>query len=44
VLATAGWLAVLGSGEAVDAADVPELAAPAIKPPEAGLGEGQFIG
>src|SRR5208283_3544025 len=27
VLATAGWLAVLGSDEAADAADVPELAA-----------------
>ena len=42
MLATAGWLAVLGSGEAADAADVPELVAPAIKPPEAGVGEGQF--
>ena len=41
VLATAGWLAVLGSGEAID---VPEVGAPAIKPPVAGVGEGQFIG
>jgi hypothetical protein len=44
VLATAGWLAVLESGEAADAADVPELGAPAIKPPVAGAGDGQFIG
>jgi len=44
VLATAVWLAVLGSGEAADAADVPEVGAPAIKPPVAGAGEGQFIG
>jgi len=41
VLATAGWLAVLGSGEAAVA---PEAGAAAIKPPVAGVGEGQFIG
>ena len=44
VLATAGWLAVLGSGEAADAAEAPAAGAPAIKPPVAGVGEGQFIG
>jgi len=41
VVATAGWLAVLGSGVTADA---PELGAPAIKPPLAGAGDGQFIG
>jgi hypothetical protein len=41
VLATAGWLAVLGSGEAID---VPVVGTPAINPPLAGVGEGQFIG
>ena len=44
VLATAGARAVLGSGGVTDAADAPEVGVPAIKPPVAGVGEGQFIG
>jgi len=44
VLAMVGWLAVLGSGGPADAADVPEVGAPAIKPPLALVGEGQLTG
>ena len=36
--ATAGWLAVLGSGEAADVADAPEVGAPG---PQAAAGVGQ---